>query len=328
MLSAIPSFASGQIIPQFLLSQENADIVRTLSEEESYPGTKLTPAIQLGFEAVYYEIQLVLEVTLNSRGRSVVLGIPMNSKSSNFNVYQATPFCQPNGDITTASLFPFANPFLAAANDDSPYTELDKSLLQQCSGNNRIRLCRKSFSTTTDDTLLCFRSCMFDYTIAALRKCLAISVLMPDAPQAFYLAEGMYHVISREPLLQLKNASDLHGVSVSMIPCQACILHPSCHSTLTLNQGDLVLEPDMDYCSTSPEPFFPTIELIPSLEQVFKHAPKTNHVFLAYSLGEARHSVLAESAELLDVQRMSVNSTDQLARPIAQYYSSISPATS
>ena len=88
----------------------------------------------------------------------------------------------------------------------------------------------------------------------------------------------------------------------------------------------------MDYCSTSPEPFFATIKLIPSLEQVFKHVPHSNHVFHAYSLGEARHFVLSsvrmELAEFPDVRRMSVDSIDQLAHPIAQYYSSISPATS
>ena len=331
LFSTISSLASGQITPQFLLPHEIAAIVRTLLEE-SYRGTKLTPAIQPGFEAVYYEIQLVLEVTLIPRGISVVLGVPMNSKSSTFNVYHATTLYQPNGDNKTAFLFQLAKPFLAVATDDSRYAELDSSTLQQCSGNNRIRLCRKGFSTTTDDILLCLSSLMFDYAIPALRNCPATSVLLPDAPQAFYLAEGEYHVISREPLFHMKNASDIDGVSVSMIPCQACILRPSCHSTLTLNQGDLVLEPDMDYCSTSPEPFFATIELIPSLEQVFKHVPHSNHVFHAYSLGEARHSVLSsvrmELAELPDVRRMSVDSIDQLAHPIAQYYSSISPATS
>ena len=117
-----------------------------------------------------------------------------------------------------------------------------------------------------------------------------------------------------------------------MIPCQTCILWPSCHSTLTLNQGYLVHEADMNYCSTSPEPFFATIELIPSLEQVFKHVPQSNHVFHTYSLGEARYSFLSsvrmELAELPDVRRMSIDAIDQLAHQIAQYYSSISPATS
>ena len=207
----------------------------------------------------------------------------MNSKSSTFNVYHATPLYQPSGDNKTASLFQLPKPFLAVAPDDSRYAELDSSTLQQCSGNNRIRLCRIGFSTTTDDTLLCLSSLMFDYAIPALRNCPANSVLLPDAPQFFYLAERLYHVISREPLFHMKNASDIHGVSVLMIPCQACILRPSCHSTITLNQGDLVVKPDMNYCSTSPEPSFATIELIPSLEQVFKHNPQSNHPIMSFA---------------------------------------------
>ena len=127
LFSTISSLASGQITPQFLLPHEIAAIVRTLSEEDSYRGTKLTPAIQPGFEAVYYEIQLVLEVTLFPRGISVVLGVPMNSKSSTFNVHHATPLYQPNSDNNTASLFQLAKPFLAVATDDSRYAELDSS---------------------------------------------------------------------------------------------------------------------------------------------------------------------------------------------------------
>ena len=155
---------------------------------------------------------------------------------------------------------------------------------------------------------------MFDYAIPALRNCPATFVLLPDAPRAFDLAEGLYCVISRKPFLHIINASDINGVSVSMIPCQACVLRPSRHSTSTLNQGELVLEPDMDYCSTSTEPFFATIELIPSIEQVFKHVPQSDHVFHAYSLGEARHSVISsvpmELAELPDKRRMSIDSID------------------
>ena len=63
LFSTISSLDSGQITPQFLLPQEIAETVRTLSSEESYRGPKLTPAIQPAFEAVYCEIQLVLEVT-------------------------------------------------------------------------------------------------------------------------------------------------------------------------------------------------------------------------------------------------------------------------
>ena len=127
----------------------------------------------------------------------------------------------------------------------------------------------------------------------------------------------------------MNNASDIYGVGVSVIPCQACIMRPNVLSSLTPNRGDLVLEPYINYSS---EPFFATIELIPSLEQVFEYVPQTNHVYHLYSRGEARHSVISsvrmELADLPDVTGMSVDSTDQIARPVGKYYSSIFPATS
>ena len=96
--STISSLASGQITPQFFSPQESGNIFRKLSEKESYRGTKLNPAIHPGFETVYHELQLVLDVTLIHRGISVVLGAPMNSESSAFYVYHATPLYEPTGD--------------------------------------------------------------------------------------------------------------------------------------------------------------------------------------------------------------------------------------
>ena len=166
----------------------------------------------------------------------------------------AVSLYQPNGDNKTASLFQLAKLFSAMAKDNSRHAEFNSSIIQQCSGNNRIRFCRNGFSTTTDDTLLCMSSLVFEYAILALLNCPAIFVLLPDAPQVFHLAEGMYHVICHEPLLHMKNASDIHGVSISMIPCQACILRPTCHTTLSLNQEALLdkLRPHLCNYRTNP----------------------------------------------------------------------------
>ena len=333
LFTTISSLASGYITPQFLLPKQVAEIVKELAEDEVLRGTKLSPAIRPGFEAIYYEIQLVLEVTPIPRGISVILGIPMNSKSSTFDIYHATPLYQPNNDQKTASLFSFTNPFLAVSTDNSRFAELGANTLQQCSGINRIKLCRKGFSATTDETLLYLGSLFYNYDIPALRNCEVKSVLLPDAPQAFYLAEGMYHIISRAPHLQIKNDSRATDLSISTINCQACVMRPSCSSIISFNQGDLVLYPDMDFCETNPEPFLASIELTPSLNKVFSHVPSiSNADFHAYSLGEARQSVLGtlrlELAELPDVDQMTEETLDELTQPIASYYSAISPATS
>ena len=137
----------------------------------------MTPAIQVGFEATNYKVQIVLEVTVLQEGLSIVLGILMNSKSSTFDVYRAIPLHQPNEDGTTASLYRFSHEFVAIATDNSQYAELSATTLSDCSGTNRINLCRKGFSTTTDEILLCLTSLFYEYSIPALRNCFVDSVL-------------------------------------------------------------------------------------------------------------------------------------------------------
>ena len=80
LYSTISSLAGGYVSPQFLLPSQLASIVNERAHDEILRGTKLTPAIHVGQEAIYYEIQMVLEVSLLPKGISVVLGVPMNSK--------------------------------------------------------------------------------------------------------------------------------------------------------------------------------------------------------------------------------------------------------
>ena len=234
-LSIISSLATGHITPQFLLPTQLATIVQELAAEEIRKGSKLTPAIPSGFEAIYYELQIVLEVTMSPKGISFVLGIPMSSKSATYNVLQAEPLYQPNNDGKTASVYQFPKPFVAIATENTIFAELAASTLQQCTGSNRIKLCRKGFSTTTDETLLCLTSWYFNQDIPALRNCPVSSVLLPEAPQAIYLANGVYHFFCLYPTMDIKNDSQKHGISFSTIDCQSCVLRPNCESTIYIN---------------------------------------------------------------------------------------------
>ena len=142
----------------------------------------------------------------------------------------------------------------------------------------------------------------------------------------------MYHVVSRHPALRMKNDSRSAGFTISTLTCQACIVRPSCSTTLSFNQRDLVWTPYMDFCETHPLPLIASIQLTQSLDQVFKHVPPASTQFHVYSVAETRQSVLnsvcMELVENPDVKRMSPEALEQLTKPIADYYSSVSPATS
>ena len=96
MYSAAASLYSGFVSPSLITADQLAAIVEDLTTEEIRRGTKLTLATQVGFEATYYEVQIVLEVTVVHEGLSIVLGVPMISKSSTFDIYRAIPWHQPN----------------------------------------------------------------------------------------------------------------------------------------------------------------------------------------------------------------------------------------
>ena len=108
--STISSLAAGHVTPQFLLPSQLATIVSELASDEIFRGTKFSPAIRAGQEAIYYEIQMVLEVSFLSRGISVVLGIPMNSK--NLSTFSRLPlFISPTMTVTVLLYITSSTPF-------------------------------------------------------------------------------------------------------------------------------------------------------------------------------------------------------------------------
>ena len=105
----------------------------------------------------------------------------------------------------------------------------------------------------------------------------------------------------------MKN-TDFDGTRMSTIACQACVFRSYCSSKLTLNNGDFVVNSDMEYCETHPEPFIVRAQLTPLLQNVFETSPPPSAEFNMYCHSEVPKSVLIsvrmELAELLEVHSM------------------------
>ena len=127
--------------------------------------------------------------------------------------------------------------------------------------------------------LLCVTSLYFSQHIRALRNCPVSSVFLPGAPQAIYLANGVYHLISRNPTRDFKNDCRTNGLSRSIIDYQACVLRPVCQNRNYINRGDLVLSPDLDACETTPKPYFAKIKMARPLNQRFQKVPFLDSIF-------------------------------------------------
>ena len=255
----------------------------------------------------------------------------MNSKKP-FNVFPATPSISPTMRVTLLLYITSPTPFLL--------TPLTKNVTPNSTplafNNFRVitasNFAGRDFLPLQTSHFSAYLHCFYTYDITSLRICKVESVLLPDAPQASHSTVGMYHIIWRDPNIQMKNDSGAVGFSISTLSCQACLVRPSCQSKLSFNQRDLELVPDMDFRKNNTEPLLATIEFTPTFDQILKQVPISTHKFHTYSIAEARKTILStvrlELAQLLNVKRMSPETLADLTRLIVKYYSSISPATS
>ena len=148
----------------------------------------------------------------------------------------------------------------------------------------------------------------------------------------FYLADGLYHVNSQKCYLPMLNDADSHSIRMSTFDCQPCVFRPDFSSEITLNHGDLVFNPDMAYCETSPEPFVATVQPTPFLQKVFGSLPLPSAEFNMCSHSEVRKFVLnkvrMELAELPEKHTIDFGKLKEVAEPISHYYASVLPTAS
>ena len=118
LFSAVSSLSSGYVTPNFLTLNRLAEIVHELTKEEVHRSMKLTTAKQVGYEATYYEVQNVLEVSIFASGISCTRN---NNKINvcHINILRAIPLYQPNEDGSTASLYQFRLDYSAITTDKS-----------------------------------------------------------------------------------------------------------------------------------------------------------------------------------------------------------------
>ena len=196
----------------------------------------------------------------------------MNSKSFTFNFYCTMPLHQPNEDRTTASVYHFSQEFVGIPSDNSHYAEFSATTLSQCSGTNRMKLCRKGFYSTTVETLCCLTSLFYKYIIPALRNCLVDTLMLPEAPQGSYSSDGLYHVISRTARLQVKRTPMAH-----LYPFLPCSIKPDLFDTAVVNThfqaSRFCSYARLDFCETVPKLFVASVKLTPSFVAVLNTLP-------------------------------------------------------
>ena len=116
--------------PIFSIDQLPA-LLKDLTIDEIWKLIKHTTANRVDFQVTYFNVQIVLQLSVMQERLSVVLGNPINSESSTFNNYRAILIHQSIEDKTTASVCHSTNEYLTIATHNLQYVELSGTTLNQ-----------------------------------------------------------------------------------------------------------------------------------------------------------------------------------------------------
>ena len=140
LYSAVSSLSLSGLVPPVFFTN-NQLTVEDFTAEQIRRVRKLTTAIQIGFEATSYKVQIFLEVTVWQGGLSIVLGKQNEFELVKLRYLLRHALHYPNKDETTTSVYRLSHEFVAVATDNSQNVEWSVTTHNQCSGTSLIMLC-------------------------------------------------------------------------------------------------------------------------------------------------------------------------------------------
>ena len=178
----------------------------------------------------------------------------------------------------------------------------EERLLTHCHGTGRLKLCKKPFATTVSQRTTCLTGLYFSLVSVVLKLCEQEVLPLSQQPQAEYLYESTYLLISadgnflKQNFTKGKQAREIKG-------CQSCLIKPPCRGRIQLPSGGLVLRPDPETCMEGPENFvsiLPAPQLGPIFGALADVARDLTSSLDSYLKGEILDHVRLNLAQLVD----------------------------
>ena len=257
------------LVPPTILSK-NLDTFEVYERNDAVP-RKLT--------AAYYTFEVVRDGCISDEGLHLLIEIPLYTGHAEYDVFRATPIPQPRPQTERATQYHLSKTNLHMSRDKTNFAEVtEQELSTHCWGSHRLKLCKQPLSTTKSQKTTCLTGLNFNIPATVLKLCAQEVVALPQHPQALYLFDSTYLLISAIGDFTMQNMRKQGEVRVP--GCQSCLVKPSCKGGLQLPNAGLFLTPDLLTCIQEssdivrilPTPLMrPLFEGLKELEEVISH---------------------------------------------------------
>ena len=222
------------------------DLATILNQIEK---NKLREAIPREFLMSYYSFELVNSVHATGRGLHIEWRVPLHPLTDGLHAtYRAIATLRPIENTTTGSRFKLKKTILLVSQQKTTYAEADDlDIIHHCDGNSKLKLCQRSFATTSRPQTGCLSSLFTGMEGHVLEQCEQKVETLPTQPRTVSLGLSTFLVEAPNNAYTWINISSVSGHR-SIIPgCISCVIRPPCSGYLEHPNG-IQLVPSGDDC--------------------------------------------------------------------------------
>ena len=277
LLDAIPGLAHG-LLPMSLISRDTLiAILERLHSQQAHTEDHLTLALPLDHLLRYYETPLVQRVQSHEEGLLITLAIPLTTRATILEVYEAIPLPMPNPDNETATVWqPESQYFAVTIQTRRENALLNQQQLEGCIGPQDAAICKTGFATT-QSRKSCMATLFFHDTHQATDICETETTTLPKIETATNLGYGRWLITRRRGDAKdfkfnlMSTTAHQPTYPHNQVPgCTSCIITLACGTELQSEY--LFLKADHTSCNSTGARRL-DLQISPSLIALFNHLP-------------------------------------------------------
>ena len=210
---------------------------------------KLREAITREFLMSYYSFELVNSVHATERFLHIEWRVPLHPLTDGLHAtYRAIATLWPIENTTTGSRFNLKKTILLVSQQKTTYAEADDlDIIHHCDGNSKLKLCRRTFATTSRPQTGCLSSLFSGMERHVLEHCEQKVETLPTQPRTVSLGLSTFLVEALNNVYTWINISSVSGHRTIIPGCFSCVIRPPCSGFLEHPNG-IQLVPSGDDC--------------------------------------------------------------------------------
>ena len=210
---------------------------------------KLQEAIPREFLMSYYSFELVNAVHATDRGLHIEWRVPLHPLTDGLHAaYRAISTLRPIENTTTGSRLKLKKTILLVSQRKTTYAEAeDWEIIHHCGGNSKLRLCQRTFATTSRPQTGCLSSLFTGMEEHVVEQCEQKVETLPSQPRAVSIGLSTFLVEAPNNDYIWINISSENGHRTTIPGCTSCIIRPPCSGYLEHPNG-IQLVPSGDDC--------------------------------------------------------------------------------